>query len=213
LALLSSLIIVGTADASTLLGSAVTGELYYYVSTGVVDTTMNFFDPAVDQDNYNGGTVPAGYGNANGPTTTVVDPGVEFGLLSGGGTVASPGLFSLTADLTDTTLTITKINSGTLSLAGFEAIFTDTAFTGLSVSKIEDTFAEGGIAAQLSGDTLTLSVAPNCVIGPGCTFPTGSETAAFSVTPVPLPATALLFFSGLGGLGALARKKRAAYAT
>jgi hypothetical protein len=130
-------------------------------------------------------------------------------LLSGGGTVASPGIFSVTADFTGSTLQIAK-NYADSGLAGFEMTFTDPAFAGLTLTKTHDSFQNGGMTANLVGDTLTLVTAPDCIIGPGCGFSVDSQdTATFNLTPVPLPADAWLLLTGLGGLGVFARRRRA----
>jgi hypothetical protein len=214
LSVLGSLIvaIIGfpAVASASLVGSTVTGGLFYATSPGVFDT-YNFLDPANNNGNgdFNGGVVPVGFGNSSSPTTKIVDPGIEFGLLSGGGTVASPGIFSVTADFTGSTLQIAK-NYADSGLAGFEMTFTDPAFAGLTLTKTHDSFQNGGMTANLVGDTLTLVTAPDCIIGPGCGFSVDSQdTATFNLTPVPLPADAWLLLTGLGGLGVFARRRRA----
>ena len=207
---LGALIAIGGLPAvasASLVGSSVTGGLFYATSPGVFDT-YNFLDPANNTGNgdFNGGIVPPGFGNSSSPTTKIVDPGIEFALLSGGGSIASPGIFSVTADFTGSTLQITK-NYADSGLAGFEMTFTDPAFAGLTLTKTQDSFQNGGMTGTLVGDTITLITAPNCIIGPGCGFSVDSQdTATFKIAPVPLPAAAWLMLSGLLGLGALVRK-------
>ena len=124
---------------ATLVGSSVTGTLL----SPVTNTTTNYFDPA-------NGEVPPGYGNSAGTTVTIGSPVVEFAWYQGGGTVAAPGTDSITANFTGTTLTLTEhINPAALGdVDGFQVIFTDPAFTGLSIQKISDSFAQGGAECE-----------------------------------------------------------------
>lgn len=159
---------------ATLVGSSVTGTLL----SPVTNTTTNYFDPA-------NGEVPPGYGNSAGTTVTIGSPVVEFAWYQGGGTVAAPGTDSITANFTGTTLTLTEhINPAALGdVDGFQVIFTDPAFTGLSIQKISDSFAQGGANASLVGDQLTVTVGGSACTSP-CTWLT-DQTAKFSLVAVP----------------------------
>jgi hypothetical protein len=191
----------GATAHAAIVGSTVTGSLYGMGATpGAYNTALNAFDPA-------SGTVPAGYGNSLSNIVTVTDPGIEFAAIAGGGTLAAPGVASYTVDLTNSTLTIHEVDAYPSGIGGFQVVLADPSFAGLMFTKTSDTFATGGFTESLVGDTLTLSVGPNCVLGTGCIF-AASSTATWSVSPVPLPATAWLMLSGLGGLIALARGAR-----
>jgi hypothetical protein len=187
-----------------LLGTTVTGQYYPMGSSpGVFNTSINYFNPA-------NGYVPAGYGNSSSATATITDPGIEFAAVSGGGTLTDPGITGYATDFTGSTVTLTQYNNWPGTLSGFEQIFTDPAFAGLTVTKTSDDFANGPFMASLVGDTLTLSIAPNCLIGSGCSGWGKEGVASWSLTPVPLPAAAWLMLSGLTGLGAMVRKRRSA---
>jgi len=68
-----------------------------------------------------------------------------------------------------------------------------------------------GFTSSLVGDTLTLTVGPDCVLGPGCPW-AKTSTASWSLTPGPLPAAAWLLPSALGGLLAGLAQRRARHA-
>jgi len=177
-----ALVVVGgaqVAHADGLLGTSVTGSVFF---NGGGD---NFFDPA-------NGNVPAGFGNSSGTTVTIVDPGVEFGL--------NDGANLDTADLANTTLLISDTCEAN-ECAGnvsFMMTFTDTAFTGLTLAKISDSFVNGGLTGSLVGDTLTITWAG----GGGDSFPNGTtdsgEFSLTSATSVPEPSSVALMLLGVG---------------
>ncbi|MBZ5576490.1 MAG: PEP-CTERM sorting domain-containing protein [Acidobacteriia bacterium] len=147
--------------------------------------STNFYDPA-------NGYVPIGYLNkTQGPTVTV-GAGTEFGFSDGSNTD--------TADFTGGILTLTDID---LSGAGtWQQTFTDTAFTGATILKTSDTFANG-LTYGLVGDVLTVNWG-------GASGPK-TFTATFSITPassgaVPEPSALVLLLVGLGALGFLANR-------
>jgi hypothetical protein len=161
----------GTANAS-LVGSPITGGMYYYSSPGVANTSTNYFIPQ---------------------SGTFASFGYNFGSSDG----------SVTADFTLSTLTITKVFPVTSGIGGDEFVFTDPAFSDLSVLKTQDSFDNGGVTAQLVGDTLTLNVGPNCISpGAGCSWTSTTESAQFSLSlsPVPIPASLPLLASGFLGI-------------
>ena len=117
------------------LGTSVTGNLQFN-SFG-----PNYFNPA-------NGSVPAGYLNkTQGITVTVAEPDIEFGYSDPNNTD--------TVNLTDTTITLTDV-SGSSGLP-FLVTLTDTAFNGLTLIKVSDTFT-GGVSYTLNGNVLKLSV-------------------------------------------------------
>jgi len=120
--------------ASTLLGTRVTGGLYFQ------GYAQNFFDPV-------NGRVPVGYLNLAGTTVTISSNAVEFGY--------SDGTAVITADLTDTELTVTDTPQSTAHYNPIQITLTDAAFMGLSVAS--DSFPNGGLAASLSGGVITLN--------------------------------------------------------
>jgi hypothetical protein len=138
-ALLAAVCFTTAASAAPLvllLGTSVTGSFTTELSPG-----LNLFDPS-------NGTVPPGTLNNAGTTVTIATPAIEFG--------AKPTQFSeVTANFTDTTLTLvfsspTPANSGSWHFA-----FTDTAFAGLSLAKNTDTW-DGGLDFSLTGDVLAI---------------------------------------------------------
>jgi hypothetical protein len=190
-------VISGQAHA-LLIGSSVTGGLFDPVSPGVF-STENLFDPV-------NGFVPPGFGNSTSTTATIP---TEFGFLNGGGTVANPGIDSVTASFSDSTLVISQVINFQ-PLSGFRLVFTDPAFTNLLVSETSDSFGMGGLSESLAGDTLTLTVAPNCIIGVGCTGWPASQTADFSFSSsaaIPEPGSLVLFGPALVGLLTIRRRK------
>jgi hypothetical protein len=195
--LLLTVAVQSSAEADSLLGSAVTGDLIFPIDVpGNAD--VNYFDPA----NF---LVPtSGYGNSVSPINVpIVNPGIEFGLTDSSVTQA----VTLTADFTGSTLTVTDF---CLDLTCEKDIpitmfFTDTAFT--SISKVSDTFASGGLSYSLTGDIIELDWA-----GFPTSFPINtSEQAVFNLASGPVgtpePSSALLAGVAVLGLAALALKK------
>jgi hypothetical protein len=200
----AGLLAISAAANADLAGTMVTGSL----NSPPLSTSPNYFDPAT----MCGGVscVPSGYGNSSGTTVTISSApgpaGIEFAFLQGGGSVGTPGQDSITADFTSSMLTLSENIASGVNPAGFKTVFTDSAFSGLTLTKTSDSFAQGGITATLVGTTLTLTAGPNC--SGSCTW-SAAQTATFSFTPVPLPAAGWLLLSGLGALGVFARKRGA----
>src|SRR5580698_9833142 len=88
-------------------------------------------------------TVPA-LASADGLTGTTVS-----GQFNIGG--ASTNYFD-PSNFTDSTLTISDLDQPSAGALNWEMIFTDSAFAGASVSKVSDTFDNGGLSVNLVGD-------------------------------------------------------------
>jgi hypothetical protein len=184
-ALLAAVCFTTAASAALLNGTSVTGDLNF---GGTL--TTNWFDPA-------NGHVPAGPLN-NAGTTVTIGAAVEFGYHDGAN--------NITADFTDTTLTVTI----TSSLSGVDPTkftFTDTAFAGLSITEPTDTFpGAGGLSESLVGDVLTLNYAGDGV--------NATKTAVFDFAAanggggggVPLPLAAFAAIPALTLAGRMARR-------
>ena len=123
----------GPARASTLVGTQVTGALYF---TGY---PANYFDP----DN---GLVPAGYLNATNTTVTVSTNAVEYGFHDSTATIA--------ADFTAAQLVVTYIPLLTGHYNPVQLTFTNSAFSSLAAAS--DNFPSGGMASALSGTVISL---------------------------------------------------------
>lgn len=176
--------IPSSANADTLLGTDVTGQMVFTF------LNVNYFDPA----NF---SVPAsGYGNSVSPNNVkIVDPGTEFGY--------DDGLVKITADFTGSTLTITDrclVSSCTRSIPIF-FIFTDSAFT--SPTKVSDSFQNGGLNLLMTGETIEFDWA-----GFPESFPMDTdEQAVFSFgTPAATPERGSVSLLGLALLGVAALK-------
>jgi hypothetical protein len=171
--------VFGSALAATgwagLIGTSVTGDM------NIGGT--NYFNPA-------NGYVPAVYLNAiaNSTTVTIANPGIEFGY--------QDGINTNTANFTDNTLTLTDVSL--LNSIGFTYTFEDSAFGGLAMTTLSDSFPNG-IGASLDGDTITLNFS-------GLSNP-GTYSASYSLdSAAPEPRSLFLFGSALGMLLLAARK-------
>jgi len=119
---------------ATLIGSQVTGALYF------VGFPQNYFDPV-------NGHVPAGYLNVAGTTVTISSNAVEYGFADGTATI--------TADFTGMQLTITDIPQFTAHYNPLQMVFTNSAFSNLAT--VSDSFPNGGMTGSLSGGVITLN--------------------------------------------------------
>lgn len=172
---ISALVCMGCAipARASLIGTAVTGNLKF------LGNPLNYFDPA-------NGFVPAtGYENSSGTTVTIAEPAIEYGAVFPANTD--------TANFTPTQLIMTDVVNSAGTNIPFTMTFTDAAFSGLSVSTVSDTFANGGTTVSLIGNTLT--VAWN-----GGLVDAGSLQALYNLTPstaVPEPASWALLLIGM----------------
>jgi hypothetical protein len=108
-----------------LIGTTVSGAVYYPTSPGVFSPT-NYFDPA-------NGLVPSGYANSVSPNNvTIVAPNTTFADVDGGSTCAGTTIASDCATFTGSTITITQtIAPAHLNnISGSKYVFTDTALGG-----------------------------------------------------------------------------------
>jgi hypothetical protein len=170
---------VGTASAG-LIGTPVTGS---FVTTFVFS---NFFDPV-------NGFVTSAYLNIAGPTVTIAEPAIEFG-------IADPTNTD-TANFSGSQLIVTD---NVFSNADpWTMTFTDPAFT--SLAKFSDSFTNGGVTGTLVGDTITLTWA-------GSHTAVGLLTATFNVASIPEPSSFILAAFGMIGLVAWGWCKRRAQA-
>ncbi len=172
------LFIAGAAPGrASLLGTSVTGSLEF------LGYPSNYFDPA------NGFVPKTGYENSSGTTVTIAEPAIEFGAVFPANTD--------TANFTASQLILTDVVNSTGTNVPFTVSFVDSAFFGLGLSKLSDTFANGGTTASLSGDTLI--VAWN-----GGLVNAGTLQATFNLTSstsTPEPSSwALLLFGGAAAM-------------
>lgn len=181
--LISGLVLIACAMPSraSLLGTAVTGNLTF------LGNPLNYFDPA-------NGFVPAtGFENSSGTTVTIAEPAIEFGAVFPANTD--------TGNFTATQLIVTDIVNSTGTNIPFTMTFSDAAFSGLSVSKVSDTFANGGTTASLTGNTLTVAWNGG-LVNPG----TLQAVYNLTTTTVPEPASWALLLVGIAAVGQFRRK-------
>jgi len=170
-------LLMAVSARADLIGTSVTGQML------IQGNPPNYFESV-------NGYVPAGYGNSGlGASSTVtIGAGIEFGY-------ADPANTD-TADFTGTTVTLQDVSvAGSLPV---EYIFTDAAFSGLSLSLDSNNFP-AGFTASLVGDVLTLS-APS--IGSG-----GTYLAEYTLSSVPEPSAVILLATVLLAVTLLARKR------
>ena len=139
-------------------GSAVSGVLNLPGFTG-----PNFFDPA----NH---LVPPGFANSSSATVNISAGQSEFGYQDSANFIV--------ADFGSTTFLLSDFS--TAGSASQSLTFTDSAFSGLSLVKTNDTYP-GGVTASLSGNTLTLTT--SLFTDPG------DYNAQFTLQAVPEPAS------------------------
>lgn len=163
-------IAVAAPGRASLLGTSVTGSLEFQ------GHPLNYFDPA------NGFVLATGYENSSGTTVTIAEPAIEFGAVFPANTD--------TANFTASQLILTDVVNSTGPNIPFTISFVDPAFFGLGLSKLSDTFANGGTTASLTGDTLT-------VAWDGGLVNPGTLQAVYNLSSsTPEPASLALFIAG-----------------
>lgn len=154
------------AEANGLIGTSVTGGLFFGANT------TNGFDPA-------NGAVPSGYSNTAGTMVTVASPAIEFGYQD----VYNTDSANFNASqFTIEDFVASSYPSGVTN-ASFSMTFTDSAFSGLSLTKATDFFPNGGLTAALTGNTITVTWAG------GTVNPSDDYTSTFTLSAVPEPST------------------------
>ena len=177
-----------SAQADGLVGTSVTGGLFFSGNPN------NYFDPA------NGFVPSSGYENSAGTTVSIASPAVEFGFADSGNT-----------DLANFSATQFTIEDVLASTAGgldnpFTMTFTDTAFTGQSFTQVSDSFPTGGLTGTLVGDTFTVSWAGGPIVA------NDDFTSTFVVSAVPEPSTWATVGIAVGALSLALRRRRPAQA-
>ncbi len=181
-----SLLPVG-AHAAGLIGTSVTGSLLF------AGSPTNYFDPA-------NGYVPSGYLNTAGTMVSIASPAVEFGFGDSQNTdLANFSAFQFTIE------DVVGQNTGVSATdSPFTMTFTDTAFSGLTLTKATDFFPNGGLTYSLAGDTITISWAGGPVRA------NDDYTSTFTVASIPEPSNWALFSLGAMGACAVALRRRQA---
>ncbi len=172
-------LLIAFSARADLLGTSVTGQLT--IANGVT----NYFESANHE-------VPAGYGNSGlGTSTTVtIGSGIEFGY--------NDGVNFDTVDFTGTMVTLQDVSQRNSGIIHYS--FTDTAFTGLTLSQDSENFPNG-VTATLVGDVLTISSAGFNSSG------TFSAVYTLSSAGVPEPSGWLLLATLILALALVARKR------
>ena len=134
LATVAMAVVMSGPARATLIGTQVTGALYF------AGSPQNDFDPV-------NGWVPAGYLNVAGTTVTISSNAVEYGYFDGTATI--------TADFTGMQLTITDIPQFTAHHYPLQMVFTNSAFSNLAT--VSDGFPNGGMAGSLKGSVIILN--------------------------------------------------------
>ena len=175
------------ARANGLIGTSVTGGLFF--SGG----TTNFYDPA------NGYVPTSGYENTSGTTVSIASPAVEFGFADSGNTDF--------ANFSATQFTIEDVLASTAGGTDnpFTMTFIDTAFTGLGFQQATNSFP-GTLTASLVGDKVTISWTGSTV------HANDDYTSTFVMATVPEPATWPAAGLAAGALALVLWRRRAARA-
>jgi PEP-CTERM motif len=166
-------VIAGQSAYASLIGASVSGTLMFGGGS------TNYFDSS-------NGFVPGGYLNSVSPTVVVAEPDIEFGFNDG----ANLDVANITANQ----LIIT--DDSQQGAFFFDMTFTSTAFAGLTMVEVENTFG-GGSGATLVGNVITFH-------SDGATGP-GSQRAVYEFSSVPEPASIAILT--VGALGLLLRRR------
>lgn len=195
----------------------------------LIDTTAGGSSESLNFDQFNSalgtltgvsfeltGTADAVYSVATNSTSAFTTTGTTSTTLQVSGTGFTPASSpTLTAGVTD----------GAVNASPSSGTFTETYFPGsASAVDLSGSVDSGSLAAFIGAGTVAFAAEfPSATSSGSFTNPAGTFAGAggggqasgslevtYDYTPVPLPASAWLALSGLIGLGALARKQRAA---